>query len=168
MHSFKDSKGGDWKIELTLGAVKRVKGEPGGIDLLQVQTREGEQPSLLARLAVDVELLCDVIYAICKPQADERSINPAVFAELLYGDVIAKAHAAFWEELKLFFSGLRQETTVEAINAMIVGQRRAQEKGAEFLRGIDASAVIDRSLGKTFTGLRESLELSQTDSPSTS
>lgn len=159
---FRDETQNEWKLDLTISAVKRVKAHVDGVDLLQAQSREGEKPSLLARLATDVELLCDVIYAICKPQADTKSISAAEFGELLCGDVIAGAHAAFWEELRLFFLGLGQPATVEAINQMVIGQRRTQELGAEFLKTIDAKAMIDRSLGETFTNLQASLGLKPT------
>jgi len=46
--------------------------------------------------------LCDVIYCVCKPQADAENITDTQFAQAMAGDVIAHAKTALVEELVNF------------------------------------------------------------------
>ena len=61
-------------------------------DLLDVK-------QVLERLMIDPILLCDVIYCVCKPQADAEKISDVDFAQAMAGDSIAHAKTALVEEL---------------------------------------------------------------------
>ena len=111
MRTFTDNAGRTWTIALTLDAAKRVR------DLLKVNLldlTEGDPP-LLTRLDLDVILLCDVIFCIVKPQADERKVTDEDFGRAMGGDAITAAHDAFWEELVDFFRQRRQTQIVAAL-----------------------------------------------------
>jgi hypothetical protein len=54
---------------------------------------------LIEKLVRDPVLLCDVIYAACKPQADEREVADEAFGASMAGDAIEHATAALLEEL---------------------------------------------------------------------
>jgi hypothetical protein len=95
MHTFKDNQGREWTVEITVAAIKRVRGL-AGVDLMEVL--EGSN-GLIERLVRDPVLLCDVIYAACKPQADERQISDEAFGASMAGDAIEHATAALLEEL---------------------------------------------------------------------
>ncbi|MFO7958999.1 MAG: hypothetical protein R6X33_18085, partial [Candidatus Brocadiia bacterium] len=75
MHTFTDNEDRTWTLKLTLGSAERVKALVG-VDLLEPclpgEAREGDadDPPLLTRLGTEVALLCDVIFALVKPQAD--------------------------------------------------------------------------------------------------
>jgi hypothetical protein len=68
MRTFKDNAGRDWTVAVTVDAIKRVR-TLAGVDLLEVV--EGK---LMERLVTDPVLLCDVIYSVCKPEADAKSV----------------------------------------------------------------------------------------------
>lgn len=95
MRTFKDNQGREWTVEITVAAIKRVRGL-AGVDLMEVL--EGSN-GLIEKLVRDPVLLCDVIYAACKPQADERQVSDEAFGASMAGDAIEHATAALLEEL---------------------------------------------------------------------
>ena len=95
MRTFKDNQSREWTVEITVAAIKRVRGL-AGVDLMEVL--EGSN-GLIEKLVRDPVLLCDVIYAACKPQADEHQITDEAFGASMAGDAIEHATAALLEEL---------------------------------------------------------------------
>jgi hypothetical protein len=79
-------------------STKRVRGLTG-TDLMQVVEGTG---GLIERLVRDPVLLCDVVYAVCKPEADQKSITDEEFGRAMAGDAIEQATAALLEELVSF------------------------------------------------------------------
>jgi hypothetical protein len=100
--TFVDSQGRTWQLALTIDAVKRVRGLLG-VNLLELE--QGDPP-LLTRLGTDVILLCDVIFALVKPEADRVGVTDEQFGAALGGDAILAAQKAFYEELIDFFRRL--------------------------------------------------------------
>lgn len=103
MQTFKDNLERNWEVALSVDALKRVKGTLE-IDLLEVV--EGK---LIERLVSDPVLLCDVVYVVCKPQADKLDISDEDFGRAMAGDAIDAATAALLEELVDFFPRARRE-----------------------------------------------------------
>ena len=95
MRTFKDNQDREWTVEITVAAIKRVRGL-AGVDLMEVL--EGSN-GLIEKLVRDPVLLCDVIYAACKPKADERQVSDEAFGASMAGDAIEHATAALLEEL---------------------------------------------------------------------
>lgn len=87
MQSFVDLKGRTWDVAITVEAMKRVK-RLTGVDLC-------DHRAALGRLTNDLPLLCDVLFAVLKPQADSLGVSDEQFGEGLAGDVIAAATDAF-------------------------------------------------------------------------
>ena len=144
MHSFKDSQGRNWDVALTIGAVRRVR------DLVDVNLLELEkgEPPLITRIGMDVILLCDVIYAICKPQADDRKVTDEQFGEALGGDAILAAQEAFYGELVDFFRRqhrLEIARAVEKQQAMIAAAVTALDKRIE---AIDPEAETEKIIAE--------------------
>lgn len=104
MRTFQDSAGRTWTIAVTVDAVKRVR------DLLKEDLLDIER--VFPRLLADPILLCDVVYCVCKPQADAERITDVDFARAMAGDVIAHAKAALVEELVDFFPEASQRETL--------------------------------------------------------
>jgi hypothetical protein len=92
-----DAENRTWSTAISVNAIRRVK-ELVGVNLLEVF--DGE---MLARLADDPVLLVNTLYAVCKPQADERDISDEAFGELLVGDTIELAAAALVRGIADFF-----------------------------------------------------------------
>jgi len=144
MMNFTDATGDGWTLTITVGAAKRVR------DLLKVdllQPLAGEPP-LLTRLSTDLILLCDVLYVICQPQADERSLTDVQFAERLGGEALEQAHEAFLGGLVDFFRQLRRTDLVAAIERQREVVRRAVGLTEQTVAGAEFSAIIERELQK--------------------
>lgn len=95
MKTFTDCEGRAWVIEAHCASLKRVR-DLTGADPLDPET-------LLARLLFDPIFAADVLYAMCKPEADQRGITDEQFGRALAGDVLAKARDALIAELTDFF-----------------------------------------------------------------
>ena len=144
MKSFADNTERTWTISLTIDAAKRVKGllgvnlleleQPwaspgstassppsGSADLSAEALAKAEAPAkaepLLTKLGTDVILLCDVIYALVKPQADAAGVTDEQFGAALGGEAILAAQTAFYEELVDFFRKLGRTDLAKAVDA---------------------------------------------------
>jgi len=154
MKTFTDTAGRTWTIALTIDAAKRVK------SLLDVNLLELEagDPPLLTRLGTDVILLCDVIFALVKPQADATGVTDEEFGRALGGEAILAAQTALYEELVDFFRKLGRGDLAKAVDA----QRRMIDLAVARIEtridGMDLEAAVESTLGEPSTSSPESSE----------
>ena len=100
MKTFTDNTGRTWTLSVTVGTIKRVRALCG-VDLANIITMEsGKTPNvgLLERLAADPVLLVDVLFAVCKPEADAKGITDEEFGRAMAGDAIELAATALRRE----------------------------------------------------------------------
>jgi hypothetical protein len=101
MHVFKDSNGRDWSVAINVAAVKRVRG-----------TLDVDLPGLvgggLGELMQDPVKFVDVLYVLCRPQADQAGVSDEQFGAAFGGDTLERAAEAFVEELIDFFPAPRR------------------------------------------------------------
>ena len=103
MKTFKDNADRTWTVTVNVDAIKRVR------SLLSIDLMEAVEGKLIERLIGDPVLLCDVIYCLCKDDADSRGITDEEFGSAMAGDAIELATTALLEELVDFFpQGKRQ------------------------------------------------------------
>ena len=91
MRAFTDNAGRSWSLAVNVDAIKRVK------SLLGVNLMDAVEGTLLEKLVSDPVLLCDVIYAVCKPQADAQGVRDEDFGRAMAGDAIDLATTAMLE-----------------------------------------------------------------------
>lgn len=103
MSEFIDASGNAWQVRIDVSTIKRVR-DKYGIDLSKVMSSQVE----LSRLADDVVLLVDVLFAVVSPQAESRGISEEGFAHLLLGDTIEAATNALMEGIIDFFPQSRR------------------------------------------------------------
>lgn len=125
MKTFADNAGRSWTVQINVDAVKRVR------DLVSVNLLEVVEGKLLDRLISDPVLLCDVIYAVCKPEADTKTVTDVDFGRAMAGDAIDNATTALLEELVDFFPQGRRKVLAKALNKL-----KALETAA--LKAVDA------------------------------
>lgn len=125
MPTFTDTRERSWTVEINVSAVKRVKSLTG-VDLLDV----GEG-GVLAELATDPVRLCDVLYALCKPQADAADVSDEAFGEGLAGDAIERATGAFLEALIGFFPNPRDRGILQAALAKVEAAKELARERVE-------------------------------------
>ncbi len=95
MKTFTDNADRTWNVEVNVSSIRRVRG------LLDVDLAQLDK-DLLARLSGDPVLLADVLYALCKPQADRDGVSDEQFGEGLAGESIDTATEALMVELVNF------------------------------------------------------------------
>jgi hypothetical protein len=127
MHIFKDNAGRSWTIAINVYAVKHVKALIG-VDLYGLIDKEFQS---LDRLLSDPVTLVDVIYCLCKDDADRLGISDQEFGRGIGGDSLERATDAFLEELTDFFPDPR----------MRAGLKKVIEKG----RAV-RTIVLDRAM----------------------
>ena len=113
MHSFPDNAGRTWTVAINVAAVKRVRGLVN-IDLYKL-VDDGFRP--LGELVADPVQLADVLYCLCKDEADAKQISDEDFGRALYGDAITLAAEAFVEELFDFFPDARARAGKRKLSA---------------------------------------------------
>jgi hypothetical protein len=144
MPGFTDSQGKVWQVPITIGTAKRVK-ELLKVDLLQ--PLEGDPP-LLTRIGTDLIFLCDLLFVVCKPQADQRGVTDAQFAECLAGEALQAASEALAEGLADFFRQFGRSDVTAAIQKQREVIRRAVDLAGRTIASEAFAAQIDRELAR--------------------
>ena len=144
MKSFTDNKGRTWTLEVTVATVKRVRALCK-VDLNSiVELDKNNKPSaeLLERLSSDPVLLVDVLYAVCKPQADKLGVTDEDFGEAMAGDAIEYATSALLEEVINFFPESKRMVMQRILSASRKFSEAARKKLEAELNGEFESRVV--------------------------
>ncbi len=141
MRTFKDSTGRAWTVEITVGSVQRAR-DLAGVDLLDPGALNERGEALMTRLALDLILFGQTLYALCKPQADAAGLNDEGFAGLLSGETLRGAYDAVWDEWADFFRCLRRPHLVAALEKVTQLVRRVTEATAQRVAAIDAGEPL--------------------------
>jgi hypothetical protein len=136
MKTFTDNAARTWTIQVNVDAMKRVK------SLLSVDLMEAVDGKLLPRMLDEPILLCDIIYALCKPQADAASITDEDFGRAMAGDAIDLATQALLEELVDFFPQRRRALLTKVLEKLRKLDSLTLATVADRLDKIDLEAVM--------------------------
>ena len=74
-------------------------------------------------------MLCNILYVICKAQAEERKITDEQFGERMGGDAIEQATNCFIEELIDFFPSAKRG----AFRKMMTKAQEMQKVGIDYI-----------------------------------
>ena len=137
MKTFKDNADRSWDIAINVAAVKRVR-DLVGVDLLEIV--EG---TLIKKLIRDPILLCDIIYAVCKPQADEREppVTDEEFGRAMAGDAIEHATTALLEDLVSFCPSPRDRSN---LGRVLEATNRVMDKARDMIEQKLDSGELER------------------------
>ena len=158
MKTFRDNANREWTVEVNVEALKRVKG------LLDVDLLNAAGGKLLERLIADPVLLCDVVYCLVKPQADQAGVTDEDFGRAMAGDAIDAATSALLEELVGFFPQARRRVLAKAVQKMDQLQDRIVAGAEELLDSPEIEQRIDAEL----EAIRSTLGRPSTSSPASS
>ena len=147
MKTFTDNGGRTWTVALNVTTLKRVK-SLCGVDLMDAVNDGGK---LLERLASDPVLLCDVIFAICRDQAEAKSITDLDFGGAMAGDPIEAATTALLEELVDFFPRGKREVLRRALQKMRVYEEKFLKAAHMKLDDPKMDAAVDRAIESILT-----------------
>jgi hypothetical protein len=150
MKTFHDTAGREWAIAIDVNAIKRVLkapidylGEPIKVNLLALVEPDSD---LLKKIVAYPPLVCDIAYALCKPQCDEKNISDEDFGRAMGGDVLEKVLDCLIEETIDFFPESRR-----AILRKVLEKGRAFDQKVKSLRATrlatgEVDAMIDQLL----------------------
>jgi hypothetical protein len=130
MKTFKDSKDRSWDIEVNGETIHRVQTL---CDLLLTELIGG---TAATDLAANPIRLFSVLYAVCKPMADERKIDEAAFRAAIGGDSLDGAIDALIDEVVGFFPKSRRSVAQALVSKgrevenLLVTQTLAKINGA--------------------------------------
>jgi hypothetical protein len=147
MHTFTDNCSRTWSVILNVDALKRVRA------LASVNLMEAVEGTLLEKLSHDPVLLCDVLFACVKPEADAKSISDTDFGKGLAGDALELATAALLEELVDFFPEARRRLLGKALGKL----RKWQAKVLQVAEARLESPAFDLALEAKLNATTDSL-----------
>ena len=148
MQRFVDNAGRTWVIQINVAAVKRVRG------LLDVDLYKLVDNGFagLAELLADPITLVDVIYVLCKDQADKEGVSDESFGASMAGDSIMLATEAFLDELTDFFPDPRIR---EGLKKVIAASRKMRdhimERAFAKIKEIDPIREAERLIASSGT-----------------
>ena len=150
MRTFKDNADRQWTLAINVDTIRRVRA------MLAVDLLEAVEGKLIERLVGDPILLCDVIYVICKPEADQKSISDEDFGRAMAGDAIDLATSSLLEELVDFFPKNRRQLLAKALVKFRDLETKAIELVNQQLDDPNLEAKLMSELQRTLSLPRES------------
>ena len=147
MKTFADNAGRTWTVAINVDAIKRVKG------LLDVNLLEIVEGNLIERLIRDPVLLCDVVYVICKPEADEQNVSDVDFGRAMAGDAIEHATKAVLEELVGFSPSPRDRANLQKV---LETTWRVMDKARDMVEAKLISSELEKSIEQALQNASDS------------
>ncbi len=155
MKTFTDNAGRTWTIAINVDAIKRVRG------LLDVDLLEIVEGKLIEKLIRDPVLLCDVVYAVCKPEADAKGVSDEEFGRAMAGDAIELATKALLEDLVGFSPSPRDRANLQRV---LETTWRVMEKARDLvearLDSVNVEKVVEQALATAGSSSGAAPELS--------
>ncbi len=141
MKTFNDNAGRTWTIAINVDAIKRVR------SLLDVDLLEIVEGKLIEKLIRDPVLLCDVVYAVCKPEADAKGVSDEDFGRAMAGDAIEHATKALLEDLVGFSPSPRDRANLQRVLATTWNvMDRARDLVEKRLESGELEQVVEQAL----------------------
>jgi len=117
LHEFKDNANRTWEVRIDVAAVKRLRAArftwtDKPFDVTRLLEKE-MQP--YRELLSDVVAFVDVLWVLCRKQAEAAGVNEECFAEGLGGDALARAFEAFNGALTDFFPDPRTRESLREV-----------------------------------------------------
>jgi hypothetical protein len=147
MRHFTDNEGRQWSFRLDVSVIRRVR-TMASCNLLAIFDKADD---VLGRLGMDPILLADVLYAICKPEADARNVTDEDFGRALYGQAIADATDALLEALADFFEPRR----ARLLRAILTKMQKVRNTAQEMIEAKLESGAIEAEIQQALQSASE-------------
>lgn len=140
MEIFRDLKGREWRLQITVGTVRKVR------SVLKLDLYDVSSEGFIKVIVDDTEKLVDMFYLLLEDQAKELDVNEQSFAEGFGGDTIDEATTAFLNELTNFFPQSKREPAkkILAKTRKLVGM--ATEKLMQKVDQLDENEILDMAM----------------------
>jgi uncharacterized protein (DUF1778 family) len=150
MKFFRDNSGREWQVSVTIGTMKRVRAlcDVDLYKIIEVDKNGKPNAELLERLSTDPVLLVDVLYAVCKPEADKLGVSDFDFGEALTGDTIEAAANALLDELVDFFPEAKRQVFQKVLQATRRFKAATEKQLTAILTDPELDARLESELKK--------------------
>ena len=150
MASFKDTEGRKWTVQINVLACKRVRDELG-VDLVNPNVME-----TVSEIAGDLIRSIDILYLICKDQAQERGLSDEDFGRSLAGEGVEQAIVALVESLADFSPNPKQGELLR--ETWKIGYTLARDKQTEAIAKVmseDLEAVMEAQYDEALANISQ-------------
>ena len=164
MKEFRDTESRTWKVSVSVGTIKAVR-EALNIDLCAVTQGEAAGKKTLTSLIIDPIQVCNILFVLCRRQADEQKVSDEDFGRAMGGKSLAEGRAALLEELVNFTPDPREQKVVaEQIRKLQELKNKAYERTLARINSPELESLINEQLDNLYKPDAES----QSGSDSTS
>lgn len=152
MRQFVDALGREWTVDLNIGTAREIRGHMRGVETLK-DVDFLDYASLVSALN-DVFFAADLLFVVCRVQADERGVDEPDFGRALKGTILFDAREAFLEEYVDFFP---DPTTREKIKEIVGKNKEVQERIEELILKNTTAALdevrerVETTAGEAFS-----------------
>lgn len=140
MQTFIDNSGRNWTVSLNTTTLKQVRA------LCKVDLMEAVEGKLVEQLATDPVLLCDVLYALCKDEAEKKNITDEDFGRGMAGDALEAGTEALLEELVNFFPKGRRTVLQAARKKQKIWDEKALTAAKAFVESEEIDKQVDTAI----------------------
>lgn len=140
--SWRDNNGREWAIILDVNAIKRVR-VLLGVDLLNLVSAGAD---LLGRLDSDPVFLCDVAYAVCKPDADRAGVTDEMFGSAFPPDGTEQVFSAIVEAIICFFPMAKRPAIRAVVEKRLRLRDRLIDLAAAKIETVNVEAIAEEAM----------------------
>ncbi len=149
MKTFKDAKGDEWTLTMTLGAAMAIRDQLK-LDLLKPP--DGAELPPVARLSIDDSLLAEVLRILLEPQFEAKSTTVEQVRYAFDGAALLAAHTALYEELILFFQSRGRPDQAGATAKLQAAVAKGIEAAAEEIERMDVDKIVETEIRGAVSG----------------
>jgi hypothetical protein len=146
MSRFVDNAQRTWSLDLNVTLLRQIKQD------LDVDLYRLDDQSMLMRLASDPFLLAEVLYLVCREQAESQGVSPESFGTGLAGDAIDAASTALLEAIADFFPNPRKQLVRGVIAKLKDLDQAMLDQAAAELEAIDIQTLAGQVPGAADSG----------------
>lgn len=143
MRKFQDSKDRFWEVEIHVGTLRLLK-KLLGVDLALITSLAG-----LAKIVEDPIALVDVLYVVCKSQADAAGVTDEQFGQGFSGDSLLEGADAFiqsWIDFQADPGG--REVLRETVKQARLAQAACFDRAHVSLKKLDIPQIANEIFAK--------------------
>lgn len=146
MHSFTDTRGRKWAVELSIGVMRRIK-DTAKVDLANINDES------FAVLAADNLTLCGIL-DLCTRVVSSNGVPETVpLEDTLAGDALGQARSAFTDELLSFFPSERERAAFARMKQTLeAAKSRAFTLMEQEVESGRLDRVIDEAMAEAVQG----------------
>jgi len=156
IHFFTDLQGRDWGIApMSWGMIVKIRSRFRGVDFSKIVEKDDRT---FERLAMEPELLVNVLWCTCEAQAEELGVSGEEFGESLGGDVLDQAALALERAAIDFFPPRVRRTLTKLVEKRNQAMDLAMDQLIETVDGPETNQAIDRLVSGAKTSFINTLE----------